>query len=121
MDEAEVLSTRIAIMAHGKLRCIANQQRLKNIYGGGYKLSCTFADGQRDTVFNSIRAEFPSAEIASERRNQIMFKLSKKTKVSYVFDKMEAMENVQRWGCGQVGLRDVFAEIVETYKSSRKT
>ena len=50
-----------------------------------------------------------------------MFKLSKKTKVSYVFDKMEAMENVQRWGCGQVGLRDVFAEIVETYKSSRKT
>ena len=38
MEEAEALSTRIAIMTKGKLRCIGTPQHLKNRFGRGYRL-----------------------------------------------------------------------------------
>ena len=38
MEEADVLCNRIAIVNNGILRCVAPQQRLKSLYGGGYHL-----------------------------------------------------------------------------------
>ncbi|TPX33602.1 hypothetical protein SmJEL517_g03582 [Synchytrium microbalum] len=38
MEEAEVLSQRIAIMAKGTLRCLGSPLRLKQLYGSGFKL-----------------------------------------------------------------------------------
>lgn len=38
MEEADVLCNRIAIVNDGVLRCIGSQNRLKNLYGGGYHL-----------------------------------------------------------------------------------
>ena len=38
MEEADVLCDRIAIVNNGILRCVAPQQRLKSMYGGGYHL-----------------------------------------------------------------------------------
>jgi len=38
MEEADVLCGRIGIIAGGKLKCIGNQVRLKNKFGGGYQL-----------------------------------------------------------------------------------
>lgn len=38
MEEADVLCNRIAIINDGVVRCIGPQQRLRNLYGGGYHL-----------------------------------------------------------------------------------
>ena len=39
MEEAEALSSRIAIMASGRFRCLGSLQELKNTYGKGFELS----------------------------------------------------------------------------------
>ena len=36
---ADALSTRIGIMAYGRLQCVGTQLHLKNKYGSGYKLT----------------------------------------------------------------------------------
>jgi ATP-binding cassette subfamily A (ABC1) protein 3 len=38
MEEAEALSTKIAIMASGRFRCLGTVTELKNIYGAGFEL-----------------------------------------------------------------------------------
>ena len=39
MEEADALSTRIGIMAYGRLQCVGTQLHLKNKYGSGHKLT----------------------------------------------------------------------------------
>lgn len=38
MEEADVLCSRIGIIAFGMLRCVGPQMRLKKVYGDGYKV-----------------------------------------------------------------------------------
>ena len=38
MEEAEALSTKLAIMVEGKIKCIGSVQRLKNRYGKGFEI-----------------------------------------------------------------------------------
>ncbi|XP_078716718.1 glucosylceramide transporter ABCA12-like [Lampetra fluviatilis] len=45
LDEAEVLSDRIAVLEHGKLRCCGSPQYLKEIYGQGLTLTLTKKSG----------------------------------------------------------------------------
>lgn len=42
MEEADILSDRIAIMAKGKLRCIGTSIRLKSRFGTGYITNVSF-------------------------------------------------------------------------------
>ena len=39
MEEADALSTRVGIMASGRLQCVGSQLHLKNKFGSGYKLT----------------------------------------------------------------------------------
>ncbi|KAL5036134.1 hypothetical protein RTP6_003728 [Batrachochytrium dendrobatidis] len=39
MEEAEALSDRIGIVVNGRMQCIGTPQRLKSVYGCGYKVS----------------------------------------------------------------------------------
>jgi len=38
MEEAEVLSKRIAILVEGELKCIGNKQKLKDKFGKGFEI-----------------------------------------------------------------------------------
>lgn len=38
MEEADVLCNRIGIVNQGVMKCLGSQNRLKNLYGGGYHL-----------------------------------------------------------------------------------
>jgi ATP-binding cassette subfamily A (ABC1) protein 3 len=44
MDEADVLGDRIAIMAHGQLKCLGSSLFLKKRFGAGYKLTMVKAE-----------------------------------------------------------------------------
>lgn len=39
MDEADIVGDRIAIVSHGRLRCVGSPLFLKSRYGSGYRLS----------------------------------------------------------------------------------
>jgi len=39
MDEADILGDRIAIISHGKLRCVGSSLFLKTKFGDGYHLT----------------------------------------------------------------------------------
>ncbi|RRT49598.1 hypothetical protein BHE74_00046826 [Ensete ventricosum] len=65
MEEADILSDRIAIMAKGKLRCIGTAIRLKSRFGTGYIANVSFpgnAPGQTPNVFGSAPASNPHLE-----------------------------------------------------------
>jgi len=38
MEEAEALSTKIAIQVNGNLRCLGSVQHIKNKFGKGYEI-----------------------------------------------------------------------------------
>jgi ABC-type multidrug transport system ATPase subunit len=44
MEEADILSDRIGIMAKGRLRCIGNAIRLKSKFGTGFIANVRFGD-----------------------------------------------------------------------------
>lgn len=48
MEEADILSDRIGIMAKGRLRCIGTSIRLKSRFGTGFIANISFSD-QIDT------------------------------------------------------------------------
>lgn len=49
MEEADVLSDRIGIMAKGKLRCIGTSIRLKSRFGTGFVASISFSGATNGT------------------------------------------------------------------------
>lgn len=51
MEEADILSDRIAIMARGKLRCIGTSVRLKSRFGTGFVVNVTV---QKETRRDSL-------------------------------------------------------------------
>ena len=59
MEEADALSTRIAIMTNGELRCVGTSQHLKTRFGGGYQLELLLApDAPTEPAAEFVRATF---------------------------------------------------------------
>lgn len=56
MEEADVLCNRIGIVNNGVLMCIGSQNRLKDLYGGGYHLFINCEKTQNtQTTTNTIK------------------------------------------------------------------
>jgi ABC-type multidrug transport system ATPase subunit len=51
MEEADILSDRIAIMARGKLRCIGTSVRLKSRFGSGFVVNVSV---KKETTGNNF-------------------------------------------------------------------
>ena len=54
MEEAEALSTRLAIQVDGNLKCLGSSQHIKNKYGGGYELEIKMNPPTKDEVQSSL-------------------------------------------------------------------
>lgn len=52
MEEADILSDRIAIMAKGRLRCIGSSIRLKSRFGTGFIANITFTESHAQGSYN---------------------------------------------------------------------
>ncbi|XP_068652265.1 ABC transporter A family member 2-like [Aristolochia californica] len=69
MEEADILSDRIAIMAKGRFRCIGNSIRLKSRFGTGYITSVSFS-GSTPGQTPSATAETGASEYQLESVKQ---------------------------------------------------
>lgn len=122
MDEAEALCDVIGIMAHGKMRCVGSSQHLRSSSGTGYALTIAFAPHDKNRALEFILSVVPSAQIESEFRGTIEFRISEPISVSKVFATVEAhgaSHGITCWGINQLGLETVFQEVVRAAQKGR--
>lgn len=80
MDEADLLSDRIAIMAAGRVRCIGSPLFLKNTYGAGYTVTCTNAgtadtDKQQALLRATVQRHVPNATLVDQTKQEVSYVL----------------------------------------------
>ncbi|KAI9224622.1 hypothetical protein BC828DRAFT_402117 [Blastocladiella britannica] len=117
MEEAEVLCSRIGIMAKGTLRCIGNQLRLKQLYGAGFKLSfITAAEAMADATAKVLQLLPPSATVvdAFATSKSIEF-MPEDGALAGIFDAMQTHAKewaIDDWGLSITSLEEVFLRLV---------
>ncbi|KAF9148462.1 hypothetical protein BG015_009807 [Linnemannia schmuckeri] len=57
MEEADILSDRIAIMTSGRLRCIGTSLHLKDLYGSGFRLNVSSKPGRLEEACQSVERQ----------------------------------------------------------------
>eukprot|EP00939_MAST-03C_sp_MAST-3C-sp1_P001462 g1462.t1 len=123
MEEAEILSSRIAIMRDGALQCIGTSTDLKHRFAQGYALHISFEPHEaRGAVLSAISALFPSAStiegVTREERTLSVYISTKSTTVAEIFEKASGLAHgprkgftVSDWNIGQASLESVFCDI----------
>lgn len=131
MEEADALCGRIAIMAHGRLRCLGTNLHLKNRFGDWYKIDITLreagaAPGVSSTASSAAEIEesakafmkrvVPAAEVVAGFGLARTYQVGRdQIKVSTLFhefanrDKTES--GIEDWGLRQTSLEEVFLKI----------
>ncbi|KAJ5080784.1 intein-containing abc transporter a family member 1-related precursor [Anaeramoeba ignava] len=72
MEEADILSDRIAILAAGKLRCLGTSLHLKNKFGAGYRINIIIEEESNiQPLRTGILKQFPDFQIYNETQSTI--------------------------------------------------
>ncbi|XP_066485290.1 ATP-binding cassette sub-family A member 13 [Tiliqua scincoides] len=133
LDEAEVLSDRIAILQHGQLRCSGSPSYLKEKYGQGHSLTftkkpSTFAvEDPRDTlcVTSLVQACIPQAFLKESSGNELTYMIPREAdeaSFKVLFQTLD--ENLQHlpvtgYGISDTTLEEVFLKLLpSTEKTS---
>lgn len=66
MEEADILSDRIGIMAKGRLRCIGTSIRLKSRFGTGFIANVSFSGGTNGTPDREDTLSTPQHEAVKQ-------------------------------------------------------
>jgi len=118
MDEAEVLSNRIGIMAFGTMRCIGTPQHLKSSIGSMYHLKINYRQENKVSAEDYIISIFPFSKIIRAYRSSSEYYIKQsEIQISATFAKMESQAHshgISDWGLSQVGLDGVFQMIVDS-------
>lgn len=62
MEEAELLSDKLAVLNHGEVRCVGTPLQLKNLLGKGYRVNIVCNKKDVNTVKNLMKTVVPSSE-----------------------------------------------------------
>ena len=120
LDEAEILSDAIAIMAEGQLRCFGSVGFLKARLGVGYRLAVTKRPSGFDAgrVLQLLQKELPASTLLRDRRLEAEYQLPGQDMRAFAsaFAALEA--KLPSLGCADYGvtcttLEDIFLRINE--------
>ena len=87
MEEADVLSSKIAIMANGALLCVGSPQHLKSKYGRSYTLEMKLAylveasknvegaEASAPSQFEFVFENFPNSSLVEKFGNRAVFSI----------------------------------------------
>ena len=127
MEEADVLADRIAIMAHGKLRCIGNSLHLKSKFGDGYRVNISTTDEHMETIKSAVVEFVPHANLIAENGLTLVYGISVADYQQLVpffryLEQEEQQQNpkVRDWGISQTSLEDVFLKVTRQVYSGGK-
>lgn len=73
MEEADVLSDKIAIIASGRFKCIGTQLSLKHQYGDGYRITVICDPENAFIVKNTILKYIPECNLIEENAGSLFF------------------------------------------------
>jgi len=73
MEEADILSDRIAIICDGKLKCIGTPLYLKNTFGDGYRITLVCEPGNEQKIIELMNTLAPSNKLADESGGSMVF------------------------------------------------
>jgi ABC-type multidrug transport system ATPase subunit len=118
MEEADILSTKIAIMAKGTLRCVGTPLHLKKKYGNGFMLTVYFKRTIKEIPsleelesiignFRKIDDGFKGHRAYEIDNNSPLFSI-----IEYIEQNKEKL-SIEDWGIAQTSLEEVFLNIIK--------
>jgi ABC-type multidrug transport system ATPase subunit len=118
MEEAEICCQKIGIMVNGSLKCIGQQQLLKEKFGAGFKLyfnadTCRIREARH--FMESILPKGWKRLDSFSTNMTYEFPLSSKSFVPRLFELIERDKNehgILDWGLSQTSLEEVFVKII---------
>jgi len=118
MEEADILGDRIAIMAHGKLKCIGTSLHLKNKFGLGYRLNLSARPEQQEQLKSIVTERLPGAVLIAETGGNLIYGVTTSLLPLVVpfFQFMEGHKDdgnflIRDWGMSQTTLEEVFLKV----------
>lgn len=117
MEEAEVLSDRIAIMNEGRLKTIGTSFFLKKKFGSGYRLIIVKKENCRSNLIKSaIQMDAPDVILESEEQMEVTFVLSEEylDRFDKIFRRLEDDADklgISSFGCSISNLEEVFLKV----------
>ena len=73
MEEADVLSDKIAIIASGRFKCIGTQLSIKHQFGDGYKITIICDPEHSFVIQNVISRHIPECKLLEENAGSLIF------------------------------------------------
>ncbi|GMI20925.1 hypothetical protein TeGR_g12 [Tetraparma gracilis] len=120
MDEADILGDRIAIMAHGQLKCVGSSMFLKNQYGVGYTFTVVKERGANaqnaEAIDKVVKSFVPAAEALSMVGSEQSYRLPFDASGGFVglFESLESDKEqlcVSSYGISVTTLEEVFIRV----------
>lgn len=137
MEEADILSDRIAVIVDGQIKCIGTSLFLKNNYGDGYRLSLIMKENSNPLVaIKFIQKLLPNAMLIDESGGSLVFGIGMKNMEELgVFFKImendddhdfegneisEFKKEIKDWGLSHTTLEEVFMKVTNKKVSKYK-
>lgn len=114
LEEAEALSTRVAIMSQGQLKCIGTSDELKFQLGKGHRLTIQVPVPKVADVHEAVMAIAPGAVVETLIGGSIEYVLPREIPVQTVLAMIaekKDMLSIQDWSIHQSSLEDVFLKM----------
>jgi ABC-type multidrug transport system ATPase subunit len=110
MEEAELLSDRVAVMADGYIKCSGTCLFLKNSYGEGFKVEIIHENPQ--DLWKILEKQIPSAKLGDISGNSLFVSIPKTEPEDAVrfFSVIERLK-IQEWGLSNSSLEEVFMKV----------
>ncbi|KAF9185875.1 hypothetical protein BGZ51_002361 [Haplosporangium sp. Z 767] len=123
MEEADILSDRIAIMTSGRLRCIGSSLHLKELYGTGFRLNVSSKPGRLEEACQGVEGQILKGmqfRRIDKFTNATTFEFDLQSQagrgqLSKIFSLLSQpglFPAIEDWGISQTTLEDVFIKIV---------
>eukprot|EP01065_Artemidia_motanka_P044358 TRINITY_DN62_c0_g4_i2.p1 TRINITY_DN62_c0_g4~~TRINITY_DN62_c0_g4_i2.p1 ORF type:complete len:1647 (+),score=502.07 TRINITY_DN62_c0_g4_i2:93-5033(+) len=116
MEEADTLSTRIAIMSRGRLRALGDSMELKRVHGGGFRLGLTLTSADKEVPTDLLKELSPDGASLVYRfgKTRTYVLPQHDLRLSAVFEVLDgarAAQHIREWGLSQATLDEVFCRV----------
>jgi ATP-binding cassette subfamily A (ABC1) protein 3 len=118
MDEADQLGDRIAIMAHGEVKCCGSSLFLKSLYGVGYTFTVVKRPNafQVDMLHSIVTRNCEGAEVLSDAAGEVSYRLPlhcapKFPEMFDALDELKARIGFDSYGVSVTTLEEVFLRV----------
>ncbi|GMH95498.1 hypothetical protein TrST_g9581 [Triparma strigata] len=121
LDEADILSDRVAIMSDSRLRCVGSPMFLKNAYGVGYQLNVE-TNCSHDSLKSLISSSIPESKVITDVGTELTFQLPATSQHLFpdVLTELQELKDnnaIVTYGVGVTTLESVFTVIEEQLHS----